>query len=333
MLPQELRGRLARLPSVPLILEPTPLHRLERLSGKLAGPEIWIKRDDLTGFGGGGNKGRKLEFLMGAAIKADADRIITCGAQQSNHARQTAAAAAVLGLPCLLMLTGGPETKTGNQVLDRWFGAEIEFLGDISWGQLRQATERRMEEYRAQGNHPYLIPVGGSTPLGALGFVTAAAELVEQGPHFDAIYFASSSGSTQAGLAAGLAYLNQDTRVQGIMVDSSRNEPAADFAKLANGVSELLGIDRRFAAAEINCEPNHVGEGYAIPSSEGVAAIRLLAQSEGLLLDPVYTSKAFAGMVSDIKSGNWRGGHRVLFWHTGGIPGLFAQGYTVLPLP
>lgn len=327
---QSLSAQLVAISRVPLCQFPTPLHPLPRLTKHLAGPEIWIKRDDMTGFGGGGNKGRKLEYLMAKAQQEGATHIITCGAQQSNHARQTAAAAAALGLPCLLLLLGGPDTQTGNQKLNRWLGAEMEFLGDIKWGELRRASEERRAAMEADGKRPYLIPVGGSTSLGALGFVRAACELLEQEAAFDTIYHASSSGSTQAGLAGGLALLGSKTKVVGVMVDLTR-PPEAHLVELCDGVAHLLGLSRRFDATEFTCDKEHIGPGYAKPSEEGVEAIKMLARMEGIFLDPTYTGKAFAGMVADIRLGKIGSSERVLFWHTGGFPGLFAREFDSLP--
>lgn len=285
---------------------------------------MWIKRDDLTGFGAGGNKGRKLEYLMAAALAEAATDIVSCGAAQSNHARQTAAAAAAFGLPCHLLLLGGPATGTGNQTLSAWFGAHMEFLGDITWGRLRAACDEFVERLRAEGRRPYLIPVGGSTPLGALGFVRAALEIEEP---FEHIYVASSSGSTQAGLGAGLRLLESPTRLTGVMVDLSR-EPEPYLAELANGIAALLGAETQFRADDFHCDKQHLGPGYAQPSEEGLEAIRLLARTEGILTDPVYSGKALACLMHDAREG--RIGGRVLFWHTGGVPTLFAREYASL---
>ncbi len=322
----ELRSRLAAVPRIRFCQLPTPTHPLARLSEQLGGPELWIKRDDMTGFGMGGNKSRKLEFLMGAAISEGATDIITCGAQQSNHARQTAAAAAACGLACRLLLTGGPPTGTGNQVLFDWFGAEAKYLGAISWGDLRRASEALRDELAAKGKKPYLIPVGGSTPLGALGYVNAALELLEQGQGFDHVYHASSSLSTQAGLVAGLRLAGSGVPVTGVLVDLTR-PPEPYLATLANGICELLGLPASFGETDFCCDATHIGDGYAIPSEEGIEAIRLLARTEGIFLDPVYSGKAFAGLLADIQQGKVGRNEKVLFWHTGGSPVLFAQEY------
>lgn len=326
---KDLRERLAGVPRTAFCQLPTPLHPLTRLSERLGGPELWIKRDDMTGFGMGGNKSRKLEFLMGAAVADSATDIITCGAQQSNHARQTAAAAAACGLPCRLLLTGGPPTGTGNQTLFDWLGAEVEYLGAISWGDLRRASEALRERLAAEGRKPYLIPVGGSTPLGALGYVSAALEILEQGEWFDRIYHASSSLSTQAGLVAGLKLAGSEMPVTGVLVDLTR-PPEPYLATLANGICELLGLPSSFGEADFCCDATHIGDGYAIPSREGIEAIRLLARTEGIFLDPVYSGKAFAGLLEDIRQGKVGREEKVLFWHTGGGPVLFAQEYVGL---
>ncbi|MEP0767237.1 MAG: D-cysteine desulfhydrase family protein [Fimbriimonadia bacterium] len=325
----DLRTRLDAVPRIRFCQLPTPLHPLTRLSEHLGGPELWIKRDDMTGFGMGGNKSRKLEFLMGAAMVEPATDIITCGAQQSNHARQTAAAAAACGLPCKLLLTGGPPSGTGNQTLFDWLGAEVEYLGAISWGDLRRASEALRDRLTAEGRKPYLIPVGGSTPLGALGYVNAAIELLEQGESFDRVYHASSSLSTQAGMVAGLKLAGSKMRVTGVLVDLTR-PPEPYLATMANGICELLGLPERFLEGDFHCDATHIGEGYAIPSEEGIEAIRLLARTEGVFLDPVYSGKAFAGLLADIRQGKVGRSEKVLFWHTGGSPVLFAQEYAGL---
>jgi D-cysteine desulfhydrase family pyridoxal phosphate-dependent enzyme len=316
------RLRLAHLP--------TPLEPLERLSGELGGPRIWVKRDDLTGLAGGGNKTRKLEFLLGDALDRGADTVMTAGAVQSNHARQTAAACARLGLRCELFLVeaapgrGESYGRSGNVLLDRILGAKVSILPGSSDPEI--AMEERAEALRAEGRRPYAIPVGGSNAVGALGYVECARELTDQAHgmslRIDAVVHASASHGTQAGLAVGLAVAGTGARLLGVGVGGSSRQARANIERIAAATCERLGGPKRFA--EIEVEDRFVGEGYGIPTPEGLAAIRLLARLEGLLLDPVYTGKAMAGLVEMTREGRFGPDQNVVFLHTGGWPALFA---------
>jgi L-cysteate sulfo-lyase len=305
---------------------PTPLHALPRLTKALGGPELFVKRDDQTGLATGGNKTRKLEFLVADALEHKADTLITAGAPQSNHARQTAAAAAHVGMRCVLVLRGQPPAEhQGNLLLDELLGAEIR------WAE-RSAVPATMEaaaaELRAQGRAPYVIPYGGSNPVGATGYVGAMEELMEQAQQmnlrFDRIVFASSSGGTQAGLVVGAQASRYTGQVLGISVDERRVDLQAKVAELATATAAHLKLDARFAPSDIMVNADYLGAGYGVMGALERNAIRLAAEMEGLLLDPVYTGRAFAGMIDLIRKSEIRRGESVLFWHTGGTPALFA---------
>jgi D-cysteine desulfhydrase len=305
---------------------PTPLHALPRLSEKLGGPKLYIKRDDQTGLATGGNKTRKLEFLVADALDRNMDTLITAGAPQSNHARQTAAAAAKLGMKCILVLRGQPQSgRQGNLLIDEMLGAEIR------WAQ-REAVEATMtetaNELSVKGYSPYLIPYGGSNPIGATGYVAAMEELMEQAKqmnlHFNRIVFASSSSGTQAGLVVGAKATGYTGQVLGISVDEKREDLQRKVARLATETAAHLGQTMQFAPGDIDVNADYLGAGYAMMGEPEREAIRLAAQTEGLLLDPVYTGRAFAGMIDLIRKGSIRRDETVLFWHTGGTPALFA---------
>jgi len=320
----------ARAERLPLAHLPTPLEPLERLSRELGGPRIWVKRDDCTGLAGGGNKTRKLEFLLGEALDRSADTVLTAGAVQSNHARQTAASCARLGLRCELFLEeaapgrGESYRHSGNLLLDRILGAKVRILpGGVS---AETAMGKRAETLRREGRRPYTIPIGGSNAVGALGYVECARELSaqadEMGLGIDAVVHASASHGTQAGLAVGLAVAGAEARLLGMSVSGSSQQARANAERVAAATCEHLGSPRRFAELEV--DDRFVGEGYGIPTSEGLAAIRLLARLEGLLLDPVYTGKAMAGLVAMVREGSFGPDENVVFLHTGGWPALFA---------
>jgi L-cysteate sulfo-lyase len=320
-------GRAERLPLAHL---PTPLEPLERLSRELGGPWIWIKRDDCTGLAGGGNKTRKLEFLLGDALVRGADTVMTVGAVQSNHARQTAAACARLGLRCELFLKesapgrGESYGYSGNVLLDRILGAKLHIIPGAS--NAETAMEERAEALRGEGRRPYAIPVGGSNAVGALGYVECARELYTQAHEMslriDALVHASASHGTQAGLAVGLAASGAEARLLGVGVSGSAQQARANVERIAGATSERLGSPPRFA--EIEVDDSFLGEGYGIPTPEGLAAIRLLARLEGFLLDPVYTGKAMAGLIAMIREDRFSDEQNVVFLHTGGWPALFA---------
>ncbi|MBZ6077174.1 D-cysteine desulfhydrase [Microvirga puerhi] len=308
---------------------PTPLEPLPALTRALGGPEIWVKRDDCTGLAGGGNKARKLEYLMADALETGADTIITAGGIQSNHARQSAAAAARLGLRCILVLTdsvpGRSSTYHGsaNLLLDRLFGADIRFfdgnadpdtvMADIAAG------------CTAEGRRPYVIPVGGSNAIGARAYIDAAAEAHEQaaalGVSFSHVVLATGSGGTHAGLALGFAAREPDLRIVGISVSRAREAALQRVQDLVEKSAELWGGGR---LPEILIDDRFVGPGYGQPTDAMAEAVRLTARAEGLLLDPVYTGKAMAGLIALVREGRFGPKDRILFWHTGGSIGLFA---------
>ena len=309
---------------VPLAYLPTPIERLDRLTRHLGGPELWIKRDDQTGLATGGNKTRKLEFLAADALAQGADHLVTTGAPQSNHARQTAAAAARLGLGCSLVLRGQkPESVTGNFLLDQLLGAHV------YWSESHDCNEaiaRVMADLRAIGRRPYFIPLGGSNVIGATGYVLAMRELAEQTVaehlNFDFIVFASSSGGTQAGIVLGARAHGVCSTPLGISVDHPADVLKTQSAALATATATHLGLDAPAVADLVNVNDDYVGEGYARVGETEREAIKLMAQLEGVLLDPVYTGRAFGGLVDLIRWGAFTRGQRVLFWHTGGTAAL-----------
>ncbi len=309
---------------VSLTFLPTPIEPLERLSRSLGGPEIWIKRDDQTGLATGGNKARKLEFLVADALAQGADHLVTTGAPQSNHARQTAAAAARYGLGCSLVLRGRrPETTTGNLLLDELFGAHV------YWCDLPNCPNeigRVMNTLRSIGLRPYFVPLGGSNVIGATGYVMAMRELTEQMAaahlNFDFIVFASSSGGTQAGLVVGARAFGFRGTVLGISVDHPAESLQTQVAALATATATHLGLDALSVADLVSVNDDYVGEGYARVGETEREAIHMMAQIEGILLDPVYTGRAFGGLIDLIRWGAFTRGQRVLFWHTGGTAAL-----------
>lgn len=308
---------------------PTPLIALSRLSKALDGPTIFMKRDDNTGLALGGNKTRKLEFIMGDALAQGADCVITAGAAQSNHCRQTAAAAASLGLECHLVLGGEePEQTSGNLLLDKIFGSHIHWAGANRKG---EDIPKIVEQLTKQGKKPYVIPYGGSNELGALAFVEAFKELESQRESMDVLFthiiFASSSGATQAGLMLGKKILNSPAQIVGINIDKGETDkvPFDQYTvALANSTASLIGADHQFSETDLILNSDYVGEGYGVVGTLENEAIAMTAQTEGILLDPVYTGRAMGGLIDMIRSGKIKKTDRVLFWHTGGAPALFA---------
>ena len=319
-------ARLATIPSVPLVDGPTPLHEMPRLRAALGGgPRLLVKRDDAIPFGFGGNKVRKLELVAAAARAAGADTLVTPGGVQSNHARATAATAARLGLRCVLVINGArPERPTANALLDELLGAEIVY---IRGREERAAALRDTEErLRRAGRVPFVVPLGASTPLGALGFARAVGELAQQGPPPDVIVHATSSGGTQAGLVAGCALHGLPTRVIGVSADDPAPDVEATVRRIVAGVGELLGAgsETLARAQPIAVDDAFVGDGYGVPSDASREAQRLAARTEALFVDHTYTAKAMAALVAYVRAGRFRDGETVLFWHTGGQVGLFA---------
>lgn len=329
---QALMERLGRYPKVSLAVKPTPLEPLSRLGRALGGLRLWVKRDDLTGLGGGGNKVRKLEYLLGEARARGADTLITTGAWQSNHARQSAAAAARLGLACHLLLSparsqAGPAyTRGGNLLLDRLLGARIHRLERDE--EPMAAMERMAAELASQGARPYIIPRGGTCLLGDLGYAECAVELLTQaraqGIHLDRVVLASGSGGSHAGLVAGFHALGEAVRVTGIAVRASAQEQRPLVARLAALAAETLGAAAAFKAEAVDVTDAYLGAGYGEPTELMKEALALAAGTEGLLLDPVYTGKAMAGLVDLVRKGGIGRDETVVFLHTGGLPGLFA---------
>jgi D-cysteine desulfhydrase family pyridoxal phosphate-dependent enzyme len=315
------RSRLAFLP--------TPLEPLARLSRHLGGPEIWIKRDDQTGLATGGNKTRKLEFLLADALDKNADTLITTGGPQSNHARQTAAAAARAGLRAILALTGqAPAQINGNLLLDELLGAEVRWLGDVSWGDLPARVEEIAAGERQAGYQPYVIPLGGSSPVGALGYVMAMQELMEQcaAQHveFDRIVIASSSAGTQSGLLVGAELFGFKGQITGISIGEPAEELHKRLRKLIPGLVSLLRVSAKVPSARIQVTDRYLGAGYAVVGDAEREAVRMMASLEAVLVGPVYTGRALAGMLDMIRRGEIAPAERVLFWHTGDTAALFA---------
>jgi len=325
---------LSRFPRITLAHLPTALEPMDRLSKELGGPRIWIKRDDCTGLSTGGNKTRKLEFLMAEALDQGADMVMTQGATQSNHARQTAAFAAKLGMDCHVLLedrTGYDDfdyNGSGNVFLDFLHGATAE--KHPGGADMPGLMEARAEEMRAKGRKVYTIPGGGSNPTGALGYANAAMELVTQanatGLRIDRIVHATGSAGTQAGLIVGLKAINAGIPLLGIGTRAPRPKQEENVYKLACATAEKLGCPGIVAREDVVANTDYVGSGYGIPTEAGTAAIEMFARLEGILLDPVYSGKGGAGLIDLVRKGAFDGDENIVFLHTGGAVGLF--GYT-----
>jgi D-cysteine desulfhydrase family pyridoxal phosphate-dependent enzyme len=312
------RIRFAHLPTA---VEPMP-----RLSAQLSGPKLFVKRDDQTGLGMGGNKARKLEFVLAQAKAENAKTLITVGGIQSNHCRQTAALAARFGLKCILVLSGEePQIPNGNLLLDTLFGASIVWTSRAKRDETLQHT---YEESKRNGEDPFLIPLGASTPIGALGYVEAMRELKEQGNDFNWIVVASSSAGTQAGMVLGASLTKFEGKILGISIDHPVNELQQSVADLANQAAVILGKNTFSGPESVLVNADYLGAGYAIAGKPEFEAIKLFAENEGLLLDPVYTGRAAAGMIDLIRKKIFYPSDKVLFWHTGGATALFANPYT-----
>ena len=322
---------LTRFPRVRLAHLPTPLEPMKRLSEALGGPEIWIKRDDCTGLSTGGNKTRKLEFLVADAISKGSDTLVTQGATQSNHARQTAAAAAKHGLKCHLLLenrTGSDDPRylrNGNVLLDSLHGATFEERpSGLDMAQELADAAARLDE---AGAITYVIPGGGSNPTGALGYVNCAFELQSQinelALPFDQLIHATGSAGTQAGLVAGLTLISSPLPVLGIGVRAPKDKQEASVRALADKTLDVFGKAGALHEESVIANCDYVGEGYGIPAAGTLEAIRMLAELEGILLDPVYSGKGAAGMIDLIRQGHFKKGQRIVFLHTGGSAALF----------
>jgi len=308
---------------------PTPIVELRRLSEALGGPRLFMKRDDLTGPAFGGNKIRKLEFLVGEAVAQKCDTLITGGAEQSNHCRQTAAAAAAVGFSCHLVLGGQPPPiPNGNILLDRLLGAEIHWTGEFRKG---EKIPEIAEEIRKNGGNPYIIPYGGSNVIGVIGFVEAVRELVtqmeEQNLTFSHIVFPSSSGGTHAGLTCGRHLFSQEFTLVGIRIDKGEEGDVPyeeQVLTLSNETAAQLELHQEFSSSDITIRTEYLGDGYGVVGELERNAIRMVAEKEGILLDPVYTGRAMGALIDMIERGVFSKDERVLFWHTGGTPALFS---------
>jgi len=317
---------------------PTPIEELPRLSKALGGPRLLVKRDDQTGLAFGGNKTRKLEFLVAEAQEQGAKMMISAGAIQSNHCRQTAAAAARFGFECTLVLTGElPRQPSANLLLDQLFGARIVNVKD------REDRDRILQETfdlaASEGKKPYLVPYGGSSPTGALGYAFAVEELMKQMAGFrsfqnfgsldrvDWIIFGTSSGGTHAGLVLGQRVFGCQGKALGISIDEPVEWLQKNVSALASSASEKLGERIEFVPADVSANADYCAAGYGVLTGAEREAVRLFARHEGLLLDPVYTGRAAAGMIDLVRKGFFKKDETVLFWHTGGQPALFAEKY------
>lgn len=324
------REALERRPRVALASWPTPLERAPRLGAAL-GVDLWLKRDDVGSFGLAGNKVRKLEFTLGAALADGADCVVTVGAAQSNHCRATAAAAARLGLEAHLLLRGRPPdgVPSGNLLLDRLFGARLQFADVEGWAELGQALADLAGELRAAGRTPVVLPAGGSSPVGALGFVAAYGELLQQldaaGIETAHLLHASTSGGTHAGLVAGHALHGRGPQPLGLEVGRLYDDVPGIVAGLATDAARLLGSEATFAADELVLPEDQLGSGYGAFTDAASEAIAVAARLEGVLFDPVYSAKALAGLAARARVGALEG--PVVLWHTGGAQSLFADGF------
>ncbi|MDG2107206.1 MAG: D-cysteine desulfhydrase [Woeseiaceae bacterium] len=324
--------KLSNFPRVSLAHLPTPLEHMPRLSESLGGPEIFVKRDDCTGLATGGNKTRKLEFSMGEAVKQGADTVITVGAIQSNHVRQTAAAACKLGMACEVLLenrvSGSSEiySKSGNVFLDQIFGANLrQFDAGTDFNAAMQSVAN---EVRSAGGMPYIIPGGASNAVGALGYVDCGVEMLgqlkEQNLTIDHLVLATGSAGTHAGLSVGFRASGNDLPILGIGVNAPQETQEERVYNLAVETAKLVGSKDCVAREDIIADCNYIGSGYGVRTESMNEAILMLARLEGLLFDPVYSGKALAGMIDYIRQGRFTKGQNIVFLHTGGSAGLFA---------
>jgi 1-aminocyclopropane-1-carboxylate deaminase len=339
----QLRERIEAFPRVELASLPTPLQPMPRLTEQLGGAELWVKRDDLTGLAGGGNKTRKLEFVVADAIAAGADTLVTVGAVQSNHARQTAAAAARVGLACELLLRnwvprqGLFYERAGNALLDRLLGARVRLDPTPSTVGDDLGLDQLVDELRREGRRPYKIPGGASDHrLGGLGYVYCAMELIEQFAErdieVDTIVHCTGSGSTMAGLVAGLHALGSDIQVIGIDDTGDAHASTKLVRRLANETLDLLGFDEALPGSKIQILADFAADGYGIPDAQTIAAIQLAAQTEALLTDPVYEGKSMAGLIELVRSQRLPADSRVVYLHMGGTPAIHGYSSELWPV-
>jgi 1-aminocyclopropane-1-carboxylate deaminase/D-cysteine desulfhydrase-like pyridoxal-dependent ACC family enzyme len=327
--PARLDAALEKLDSIaalPLVRAATPLEEMVRLRAALGdGPRLLVKRDDAIPFGFGGNKVRKLQLVAAQALAAGADTLVTCGGVQSNHARATAATAARLGLGCVIIANGvRPPRLTGNALLDDLLGAEVEYVSSRTERDI--GMERAAKRLRSEGRVPCVIPLGASTPRGAMGYARAIGEMMRQIPAPDVIVHACSSGGTQAGLLAGCALNGLTTRVIGVSADDPAGEVVERVTQIIVGMGQQLGVDGEELAATlpIEVDDSFVGEGYGLASDASREAQQLAARTEALFVDHTYTAKALAALIAYSRDGRIGEGQTALFWHTGGQVGLFA---------
>jgi len=324
--------KIEEIPRIRIGRLPTPLEKLQNLSKAIGVPEVYIKRDDMTGIGYGGNKIRKLEYLLADALSKGADSIITTGGVQSNFTRETTACATKLGLKTFLVLIGNdPEEYRGNLLLEKLMGAEIHFVsaknldeGAEKAGKLMRSLSEKLE---AEGHRCYIMPVGGATPIGCIGFANAFLEINSQindlGITVDHLISATGSGGTQAGLLVGKRIVNSDVNIMGIRVGRMFEPFPKMIAEMAGKTGELLGIKKSFSEKDVITYSDFIGEGYDIPTREANDAIKLMARTEAIILDPVYTGKAMAGLIGLIDRGEISKDDNIIFWHTGGDPTIF----------
>ena len=323
--------KLSKFPRVRITHGPTALEPMKRLSDALGGPNLWIKRDDCTGLATGGNKTRKLEYLMADALEKGADTVITQGATQSNHARQTVAIAAKLGLRCYIILenrtgyTFEDYRESGNVFLDHLYGAHVsEVPADTD---MNAAMAELAESLTAQGHKPYIIPGGGSNAIGSLGYVTCALELMDQannmGLAIDTLVHATGSAGTQAGLVTGLYGSRSQIPVYGVGVRAPQAAQEGRVFELAEQTADLLGLPGAVAREDVIANCDYIGEGYGRPTPGMIEAVTMLARLEGILLDPVYSGKGMAGLIDLCRKGHFKKGQNVVFLHTGGAVGLY----------
>jgi|TARA_B110000116_G_scaffold45148_1_gene37400 L-cysteate sulfo-lyase len=327
--------QLSKYPRVKLIHSPTPLEYLDNLTKHFGGPKIYIKRDDCTGLAFGGNKSRKLEFLMGDAIANKSDVVITAGAVQSNHCRQTAAAATKLGMECIIVAKPSwSKDYNGNLFLDELLGAKLVLIEDdneaLDQGgklSMEETIDKLMTDLKNEGKSPYYIPVGGSNSIGSLGYISMTMELVSQANEMDieigSMVAASGSGGTQTGMILGADVEKSGIQAVGMGISSDASVVIPKLTDLCNQTSKYYDLGLNYEEKDIIFNDNYIGEGYGIPSEEMIEAVKLLARKEGIILDPVYSGKAFAGMVDLIKKGYFDKSKAVVFIHTGGTPALF----------
>ena len=335
------RDALARQPRIAIAGLPTPIHEASRLRDALGGarqcPRILIKRDDLTSLGLGGNKARKLEFLIADAKEQGATTLITTGAVQSNHARMTAAAACLAGMRCVLVLTAASDQPdlAGNLLLDKLYGAEIRLVPSVdpmlAVGKDEEVVAAVVEEEREAGRRPYVIPVGGSSAVGVLGYVGGSAELVDQlhqlGMSPSRLYYASGSRGTQAGLTLGAVLSAAPYRVYGVAVSAGEPEKIERAKRIANEAAARLQLPERLDRDDLFTDQGFIGDGYGIPTGEGLEAIALFARHEAIVLDPCYTSKAAAALIAHVRSGQISADDTIVFLHTGGVPAIFTEAF------